>query len=1404
MSRIQFDQLNVRARARVVSYDSALADYRAHRAMIKIIWSGFGGEHENAPDSDGRWDNADWQFLIKQFKSPATVRPIHGGSFKGQGYHQSSFNDDPRDRSQWYDYKNQRWITRSIAGKPRGAYKPRYQTIKAGHYSLLPPHGQMQYCRGMDPSSGLLATRTNPAHFDKSSFSFPGRQIGWLFSADPANGSQVRHCSPGDMYGRRVPHLGGASAVRYAMNNTVYRSSGQPPLMSIDELRKLHSAPRVDGKQLAHNDCRFKPTLAAAAAIVVPGGKSEGWLGILNGVEKKLLVLSELSVNLPLVDKASTAKEIGTYGLAVQWEALYRAKRLYPELLASMPTQLMEVDHSVLLHLKTLVPGSSDEQKEKNALDFVLSRYGLNVVVHYQLNNPCLMQEMWRYSDNRDAMYALLQCGASVDNPAVLKHVLEHWRDYRQVLDQQTQQRIIASILSEQLTDDLIFSGDTDFIKQLYALLDLPGWPPLMRKLVTDAHAGNAVSVFKTLYDADIGFSDAGRQRLYLQAFVAAVVKLDGDWLHRQLQEQQSREGCDEKTAFLALMQQTLTNIKQLHLTPANQDLFIAELQGQIVRRHIAAKDLQLLLFIPEIFQRLTAGFQQEVMDAVFIVVDGVPALEALNVTQQIALLNLLLPDGNPDYVTQVLLRDDFPLEVLDPATRAKVTQFVLSDGFSDLTAVSQGALFSQLLKSFELYVPHSDHAQFRVFCRRMVACDVSLLAHVIDYFIKPLQAHSIINRKPISVLTKLVEVLASLPSQREFTERGGVILSIEQYQQTEYLLQRCKQYKLSDGLQQALQHLTGVLARVQQENSCIQLGETEGEMLACLPRSVMNISRVDRDAHIAWRKSGYDYFKQAYAASGGHTEQASVKVYALDDMGSGVLLRGLDRSSGYRLENNLRSETKKRVICSSARLYKDEATILPVSIVSVVAPNLRKNTPGQYDSPSDARQFMTGKGLNQPAYYAAMYSAWALSFHALSQQAKGNDKRSIVVTPLLGGGAFLAGHPLKVRNVAIALNVIAMIKAYNAQPRPELPELHLCLPKMNASDPEGAFEYIQTILHELPPCKGRLVISQSDVFDLTYQTYAQDGFDADEYNVALVNPSSDHVPGGGCYAERKTSHFGRPSYSHRDAVATNRPGTFNPRPMALEEQLGQVTSFMYSQCASMNPEHLRFSVIERVKMSEEGSIVAAGDTLDKRVSEDRSVQHHLATKLPELYPMRYSTGAPDPRKPHKPPPRAPKRVQTAAAGAVVAPQLSKSAKVTAVSADVPKPETTTPLVYYRQFLFLLAELRSCYAGKSCGVLHRDKFKTFDKQLTALVSKSNGGVPLEEVPKYLTCLLLAAVCSHNGKLKHKFTSSGEAVVKALNSSYPLFSQEVHNKLGMGGDEHLRYQHIVQYAHHGHA
>ncbi len=1453
MSRIKFRQLEGCVPARVVPVEQVMAEYAAHRAMLKIIWSGHGGfRHANACVTDGRWDMSDWDYLIDQFKAPESNRPVYGEHHYGHGYHQSTVGDDPRDRSQWYSHHTQSWQRRHGLGV-RGRAKPGYVRIKAGHYTLLPPHGKMEYCRGLDPRTGRLA-RSDSRHFEHGSYSYPGLQVGWVFSADPANGSEVKHCSQTDMYGRRAPWVGGASAVRAAMRGTHHASSGAPELITADELRRRQATAPADGSLLKHSDCRFKPTLASASAILVPGTATEGTLGIFNAIQKKLYLLTELKVNVAIVDKAASDAMPRPIALAEQWQTLFRASIEYPALFDKLPMDLMQIDATVLPELVTIMVGTTAQEKQKQALQFILSQYGLHAEVKHELDDPRLLKDMLPFSDNRDAIYALLQCGACITSPEVLTHLMANWREYRQVLDEATQHRIVNYIVQQQLTHDLVFVGETDLVKQLRAFVDLPEWPAAMHEVVALECSANRVDLLRLLsalakqVDAELGFSDAARERVEMQAFAMAVVTLNNDWQQEFIDARQWRDSSDTNTVFLALVKDVLVNIKHLRMTTDTQQLFLRVLQAQFVERDIELHDCQFILFMPTIYRKLSDDLRYGIMDSLF-AGDAVPhPVDELNADQRVALLASLVPSGDPGYVAAVLMHANFPLQTADEDTCKRVKIFLLSRGFDSLMPQMRANLMAHFSLAFELYAPVENRPDFEAFCRRVVANNVSALelfpwgslamqdqqvfavaralgastvqhySLVIKHFHRKVsELNSFLHPrqiKAIAPLAALVAVLQSLPHHSSYAGQPMIVLPADKYKQLVAAIRNCRACRLSDEIKAALNLLVKILRTTLQANAVMQHSNTDGDMLARLPQTAFDVSMASRQQNIYWRRDGYGYFRATYAATGGHPEQATVKVYSCDDLTKGSLLMGLDRASGYAMNNKQRSDTKKRVICSSAQLFQDEHTILPISVVTVAAPNLRKSAGasllasvgGGYDSPFDGAAFVKDDSLNEPAYFRAMLSGWALSFYALNQQARSNCKNSIVVTPLLGGGAFLAGQPIEVKHAAFKQNVLAMITAYNAQPQPYLPELHLCLPKMDAGDRNSAFAYIQSILPELPKLKGRLVISQSDLFALTFQTYASEGFDSDSMDVAIVNPASDHVPGGGCYNERHTSF---------DSVGRNRPAAFNGGPMALEEQLAHVTTLMYSQCASMNPDHLCFSSIEAVKVNDDGSTEqSAGDTLEqhakaKGIMENYSVATYLASKLRRLYPFApvVPSASASPQPPHfsarspavvrrAPPPPPPPRAPSTPARTTRPPVVGQAVSAQPISSHAAEYAGITSSEYLSKISRLVAVISKAQPRFS-KLLHGDKFAKVSGKLRA--EQGGSGVPYRDVSRYLALILTTAVSSRDGKLETSHTNSGEAAVNALNTKFPIFATMVRDQLGVVESQPLTYGDIQTYA-----
>ncbi|MDF1759080.1 MAG: hypothetical protein P1U40_00930 [Coxiellaceae bacterium] len=1409
MSRPQFDQINIRAKAKVVSNERVQADYAAHNALIKIIWSGFGTRHTNRHTSSGVWDTADWDYIIAQLRDPANNRPVYGSSRNGGGYHYTKMGDE-RNRSIRFDPVSMQWGTRHV-NVYRGMPKPGKLTIKAGHYTLLPPHGRMTYCRGIDPVTGILA-KPSADYYQAASRSFPGRQIGWLFSANPTDGGVLTHCSTKDMYGRRLPWLGGERAVRHAMRSSVYAGTAGPRLISVDQLRSEQKAIPTD--TLSHNDCRYKASLRSATGIVIPGSTlatSEGLLGGFNAVHKKLYVLHSLGIDLPVLRKSPYDADIKKVSLKQQWIYLLAAFGM-TDLFNATKTQLMTINQSAFHHLvstkKTWDPGLSDQEYERQTIQFILHCYGLRqYIVHHQLDNPELLRRIVAEGSNYDAVYAMVQCGASIEHPDVINHLVQRWQQYRQILDLTQRERVIQHTLQHQLASDLVLRGKTKLIQSLSITGHIANMPPPLQQLLNDVKHGNQLGVIRCLFeqqsaaDPCITVSDELREMLFVKSFFYAVTTHNIDWINQTVLAQLTLMATYQiEDGVKVLLAKTIGEPDSLTANDFTWRIFVDSLPGVISELGLDISIMQPLLLNRKMFSRLPGDYQQQLLASGAMDDDRLSVLTAQQFKQ---LFNTLEITKHAPFLVKLLLHSDFPVTQLDDELCAKVTQFIISPQFNALSTDQKRYLIARYTQQFELYVPFDSSMQFNAYCERIAENNPAMFSVFIELplwlddekiasiarHIKPayLQQFSVVinyhcekvsalsslhfrQRKAIMALTNLTQELAGLTPI--YMANEDVLLPTEQRLALVLTLNTLEKYKMSRDLKLSLRQLRSVMNGLVKENCTLELGTTDHAMLAELPINAFDTTRVDRAAHLMWRKRAYDYFK--LTQSEGSDEQSSVNVYACGVIEDPVLLMGLDRASGYAIKPEDRGYTKQRVICSNAQLFQDEDRIIPISIASMVAPNLRIDA--RYGNVADRQAFVTRSQLNKPRYYQAMLKTWALGLYALNQQAAANGKNTIMISPLLGGGAYLDGQPQAVVEAAIVLNLKAMIDAYNAQPQTHLPELHICLPSLGVGE-RNTLEFIDSVRDQLPAMKGRLVLSQSDIFEMSYRTAAK--IDHATTSISLVNPASDHVPGGGCYRDMMTNYM-RQRFSHANASKANCPGEINTRPMAFEEQLAHVTNFMYSQSASMNPEHLLCSRVHEVKVNEVGVTDVTGRTLATG-RRDRSVLSRLVMGLKHVYPRSLRMTMPEANVP----------VISAVFEEKKAEHVSPQPVAMTRSRSLPTaPHRCISSAEFQTQLLLLISALKHGSSSIYNLFHGDKFSTIRRRVSHLTDITEASVKIHLAEIIKVALTARGVSSITG-------SGGEAVLH-VNGRFAAFGQIIKQHLGFQ-HRHVEYEDLQRFA-----
>lgn len=580
-----------------------------------------------------------------------------------------------------------------------------------------------------------------------------------------------------------------------------------------------------------------------------------------------------------------------------------------------------------------------------------------------------------------------------------------------------------------------------------------------------------------------------------------------------------------------------------------------------------------------------------------------------------------------------------------DRALLKRVAGFVVGHDFSNLPLAQQGILlnkfsnmpwhdesplafsrftgqlnrvnpeqFKQYLESDRPFKP----AQLSVLAKAIQLPQIALFAVLLQRHVACIESLSRLRSKraALPALRLMNEALQAL--QLNDHEGTGYIVSPEHEEKMQHAIEACvsQQAKMSPDLWHVLVALQKVYDKRLHLNPVLNLSVTGEPVVARLPQMAFDVSRqtgADNEALSNWRKQAHDHFRGAAQTDAATVAafQNSVEVYSCinsnNKAGVNALVKSLDRKSGYAMTAFERPYTKQRVICSDALLYNAADDIQAIGLATLVAPNLRRS---QHGSMIEVNRYIDVTGLNEQKYYEAVYNACRLAFHGLQQRAKRVGKKSIVISPLLGMGAYLYGQKDAIKRQAIKVSVNAMMAAFSAAAGDELAELHLCAPLSAIGANFEPYDYIKQLQREgkLSQVSRPFVVSQSNAFELAALT--QDVLDGDEHDVALLNPGSDHVPGGGCYDD------------HKRAVASNTPGCFTARARALEEQLAHVTNFMYSQCASMNAEHLTMDRLHAVSISAAGEVHAQSHSYAEQLGVDAHtpVQQVLSERFKAIY----------------------------------------------------------------------------------------------------------------------------------------------------------------------------------------
>ncbi|MCA0403692.1 MAG: hypothetical protein LCH30_07815 [Proteobacteria bacterium] len=311
-----------------------------------------------------------------------------------------------------------------------------------------------------------------------------------------------------------------------------------------------------------------------------------------------------------------------------------------------------------------------------------------------------------------------------------------------------------------------------------------------------------------------------------------------------------------------------------------------------------------------------------------------------------------------------------------------------------------------------------------------------------------------------------------------------------------------------------------------------------------------------------AKRKEAYDYFakdagKRDQSSCVDDVQKKGVRVYldkGLSDKDKKTIKASCSRSSGYQISKDSRHLVKSRVIASQSYFVADAsgntfAEPVPAIMLTSCAPNLRSG-----ENPGDVKAYCQPNGrLNAMAYKDEMKRVWTRFFYAANAEAEGQQVE--VLTPLAGGGAYLRTLSEEDRLSAQQIIAQALIEAVNANSFPNIQSIHFFVVDTDKDRPYAHVEKV--FLAHQANYKGKPInLSNADMLMAGQRLATQ------HRRIILCNPGSDHIPGGGAYADKD------------DLTKCPKKGGVGPfygKVHAFEEQLAHYSCFLYAQNLEQN-----------------------------------------------------------------------------------------------------------------------------------------------------------------------------------------------------------------------------------------
>ncbi|MFZ2315872.1 MAG: hypothetical protein WAW86_09490 [Gammaproteobacteria bacterium] len=278
---------------------------------------------------------------------------------------------------------------------------------------------------------------------------------------------------------------------------------------------------------------------------------------------------------------------------------------------------------------------------------------------------------------------------------------------------------------------------------------------------------------------------------------------------------------------------------------------------------------------------------------------------------------------------------------------------------------------------------------------------------------------------------------------------------------------------------------------------------------------------------------------------------KSSVKVYYDENVfiRASELNTFLSRSTGYESDKVNRSKTKHRVVASRNHFYyTDNGTPanFDCHVISGCAPNLRSG-----ENPGDAQQYLDAfKRLKQTEYKQAMQKIWASILFAANDQGS-----NVVISPALGCGAYTRHLSEEDKKITVRLMAEALADALKEAKSSlsNIKEFILSIPQESNGSESSFYAQVADALKNYYQGAISITLTDSGMLVCAEKITSSGG------SVAIINPSSDYVLGGG-YTDTRVGALEEQLFSLSD-LSEVADGDFNKALLDPKNQVAMTYS---------------------------------------------------------------------------------------------------------------------------------------------------------------------------------------------------------------------------------------------------